>query len=194
MLTMILKGVVTFDVCDKLTYAYGFYFHHNTVGYPSVGSTDEVGIDIEGRCHDVIIEKNIVRNVSEAIYMSQIWPNAEHADDNEFDNIDINTNLFYNIGHLNSGQRMVSFVECVLAVMMLSTNTASNFYIYNNVVIASGDFHSTTYDSFGFGLPEVTTTSNYNIRNNIVIGFDGGYRNNAPVYARGTTTNTNLRD
>ena len=153
---------------DKGTSAYNVWIHNNTIGQPSLKSAQAVrGVLLEYSCSDIIIEKNLIKNVAQGVYLQQAGAVQT------VQNIDISYNIFHNIGaNVNStGWGIYWSIE-------ERTDIAKNINIYNNVFSAQTGSYSTMY---GIGLPDVGTASNVSVRNNTIINFD-----NSPVYASGT--------
>lgn len=80
-----IRGTFDLDCTNKGTSTYATWIHDNDIGqavyrqHHSNASSTLVGIDIEGYCRDVIIERNYIHHVRDGIYFSHIWPNDDHS-------------------------------------------------------------------------------------------------------------------
>ncbi len=184
-------GTLDFDVGSKGTSTYSFWIHDNIIGFPNIQNHDEMGINLEASISDAIISNNIIKNVAVGIQVTQIWPIGDHTDYNRDNNIKIHNNVLYNIGITGSAWTFGGVYGIHFADYD-SGDSVRDLYIFNNVISASGDFKSNTFDSFGINLPSGASTTNLQIKNNIIKGFNGGYSRNAPISGSGATTNNNL--
>ena len=189
-----LQGAADFDVAYKGASTYSMWFHHNTCGFSTTQTRDARGIVVEASCSDVIIEKNRFNFLNLPIMFSMIWPIGDHVNQNALTNIWITNNLLLNCGITTGGTTYGSIqgINFSNDPTYSTSKTVTNVFIWNNTIVSSGITRAQIYDCFGIGLPPGAITTNFQIKNNIIKGFNGGYSRNAPVSGWGTTTNVDL--
>lgn len=175
----IIQGVIDFAGyrCVKGLYDYSLWIHHNIIGHDSISTRYQDGIYLENYSlnssmdmSDVIIEDNIIKNVTKAItFMKVATDNQSH-----FNNINIRRNIMSNIGIINSGGLGWGIT------WNGNGGVFNDIYIYNNTIVATTE--AGTNPLVGINLPvRGSTTTNYRIINNIIQGFD-----NAPIFTDGS--------
>jgi hypothetical protein len=186
-----IQGCIDLDACDKQGGAYASWFHDNIIGFSTQQDHQEFGFDIEAHQTGLIINNNIIKNVSTGINFSFIWPIGTHPGDSYYDDIHIYNNLIYGIGMNGSGWSDGG----IYGIGWNSTrpqDDATNVYIYNNTIVASGNYHSggSTPTLYMVGIrlsSEGLSGNNIQIKNNIIKGFSvGSYA--APVWLNSTVT------
>jgi hypothetical protein len=186
-----ITGCIDLDACDKHGGAYASWFHDNVIGFDTQQDHQEFGFDIEAYQTGLIINNNIIKNVSTGINFSFIWPIGTHPGDSYYDDIHIYDNLIYGIGLNGTGWTDGG----IYGIGWNSTrpqDDATNVYIYNNTIVASGNYHSggtyPTYYVAGIRLSsEGLSANNIQIKNNIITGFAyGAYA--SPVWLNSTVT------
>jgi hypothetical protein len=149
---------------------YGVWIHNNTIGQVSLtngegahGILFENGDGNTNYTKNVIVEKNIIRNVCVGVNFDEINPAT-------LDDIRISYNLIYNIGMSGTDSKGwgIYFTDDQYA------NTINNFKVWNNVIIGA-TVHTAMW---GIQIPDTGAATNVSIRNNIVENFTY-----APVFA-----------
>jgi hypothetical protein len=163
-------GELTASTQKTGSYTYGVYIHDNYIHQTNSESFEGIrGILIEQSAEDVIIERNHIKSVATGIYMPLGYAGST------LKNVYIQYNIIEDLAGPNWQTRG-----------MLIGNpggyTCDNININNNIFIAR-DTALTTMQ--GIEIPMVGATSNVNIKNNIVQGFD-----KEPVYASGSSGET----
>jgi len=154
----------------KGSYSYGAWIHNNLIGEATVSSQTTRwtrGVQFEQQAEGIIIEKNWFKNMGSAIYFP-VYHESPFTF-STYTDINIRYNIFDNLGSAMSGASGVYFNNGHQGY----PNVCNGFYVYNNVFI--GNAGSAT--GWGIEIPDVETTSNVLIRNNIVENFDS-----EPVY------------
>jgi len=174
---------------------YGTWIHDNTTGFSSTQDHFERGINLEAYINGIIINNNLIKYVSQGIIYSFIWPQYAYGHDypSYYRDIWIYDNLIVNLGENGSGYTRGSIYGIgSTSWSQYDINTIEDVYIYNNTITSIDVTKSGVYVGTGMFLPSGVTTDNYNIRNNIIVGFDyGSYQ--APIIGWGETDNTNVR-
>jgi hypothetical protein len=166
------------DIAGRITrpgsYAFGCSIHDNIIGCASLPSVNKMGIWIEANTSvdGLYIYNNIIKNVAKGIYFY-----AGVAQACNFTNFYIYYNLIYNVGIDQSGFDDGNGITWSNRVG--TANTVSNINIYNNVIAASTRSGSTQYDGISLMPSSAGTASTFNIKNNIITGFD-----HAPISTR----------
>ena len=198
----VFQGGTDFDAAVKGSSDYSIWFHHNEVGYPTHQRSNHYGINLEASCSDVIFEKNYVHHVKAAVYVSQIWPiltgsgRNRHPYTNELSNIRISTNLFTDIGRLAGGGdwEPIYGVYFGRSSKVVDITTLDNITVDNNVIECTAVTPYSYYVT-GIWLPNANTIVNdLRIRNNIIIGFDGGSAFSAPIFGTGLYCSNDIND
>jgi hypothetical protein len=158
-----IKGEIDFgkDVTYG-TYSYGVYFHHNIVGWDAVQSVSTNGIQFEQTGQGIIVTHNTFKNLDVPIYFCQY----NYADD-YLEDIWIYTNLLYNVGRSNASSGWGIRFESGTNIL---PRYNKNIYIWNNTIVAYSNFPA----QYGIELPthaSEATTTNIDVRNNIIVGF-----------------------
>ena len=165
------SGELTAATQKTGSYTYGVYIHDNYIHQTNSESSEGIrGILIEQSAEDVIIAKNHITGVAEGIYCP-----LGYAGGNTFKNINISYNIIENLDGPN-------WQTWGMLIENPGGYTADNINIYNNVITARENGLTTMY---GIEVPIVGTTTNVNIKNNIVEGFD-----HEPIYASGSSGET----
>jgi len=159
-------GAYTYICLEKGSYDYGAWVYNNTIG-PTSSITSRVGIYLECSTEGAIIEKNLFKNLHAGISIS---PNAACSGQNVSQNHTIRYNVFNNI--TNYG--------------LYSTNDGTgavvdSIDIFNNVFYAP----AATANLVGISVFTLGETTNLNISNNIIQGFDY-----AAIYGNGASGQT----
>lgn len=153
-------GGITMICLIKGDYDYGIWIHDNTIGYDALVS-QSTGIYLERNTDGAIIERNLFKNLYNGIMVSP-------AIGETTENHDIRYNIFNGIGYYG-----IRFINGTMGAYADAIN------IYNNV------FNAGATSLIGIGLLSVGTTTNLNVANNIIVGFDY-----APMYANGKNGQT----
>ncbi len=150
-------------------YAYGLYFHHNTVG-PSApnGTTYNYGLQCEHTYEGVIVDANLFKNLYAAVLFEQYNSAAYYGDD-----VTITNNKIYNCGNTGGGGFGVYFHTGDPTLPQYITDVK----IWNNTIIASPTYGAQA----GIMLPSGNVLTNFSLRNNIIQGFSI-----APIYENQT--------
>jgi hypothetical protein len=170
----VIKGGV--DLCRVYlgTYERGVDLYNNTMGYddvvPALDTEGEVAVRLEARINGVYIHHNRFKYHAMAVY-ADIF-SASHYEDGVY----IYYNIMENIGNDIGGGYGFRYTG------ETGVGAYTNLGIWNNVIIANPEVGTT----YGVTLPS-TTTSNVNIRNNIIVGFGS-----SPVYKSSTGSYSNV--
>jgi len=144
----------------------GLTFSDNIVGPTSPIGRTAAGLQIEQYCEDIIISRNIFKNLELPIYFCNNWT----IDKTDYiDNVEISVNLIYGVTGY-SGGRGIFFETGSNDDAYYPPTSISNIKIYNNTIVAS----TVSIADYGILLPSQARTSNVtniNVRNNIIIGF-----------------------
>ncbi len=183
-------GSIDLNYNRKGAYAFCAWIHHNTIGRTTIANPNfESGIILEFRTESVLIERNIINNVSSGVQFNTRTINNSGGYPNPgggtptggfsylLDNI-IRNNLFSNV-YLGNGAGTGSGI----IVISESGNDPqiNGLDIYNNTIVAkSGD---APFIGLDFTSGENGNSRNINIRNNIVMGFTDSW-------LRGSSNNT----
>jgi len=165
-------------VTQKGSYAYGVSIHDNFIGCESLPSVNKIGIWLEANTslEDILIYNNHIKNVNKAIglYATNQVPHPTY-----YRNISIYYNIFENIGHDVNG--LDSSYGFIWTNGTGTTVTVSNIKIVNNVFSASTRANSTQWAAIVLVPKSTVTAKNFEIRNNIIIGFE-----NSPITTNST--------
>ena len=163
-------GELTASTHKTGSYTYGVWIHDNYIHQINSNIYEGIrGILIEQSAEDVIIERNHIKNVTTGIYMPLGYAGST------LKNINISYNILENIG--GPDWQAWGFL-----IANPGGYTCDNVNINNNVITARDNGLTTVY---GIEVPIVGATTNVNIRNNIVQGFD-----KEPIYAEGSSGET----
>lgn len=149
---------------QKGEYDYSVWIHDNEISQSILSNYEGThGILIEQSAENVIIERNIIRNVCLGIY----FPLAPKADGSGkiLNNVDIRYNTLDNIGVADGG---VTDGWGIYLNVAPRDYTNNSFNVYNNTIIGHIGAQSTYW---GIHIPNTGTSTNVNIRNNIVENF-----------------------
>ncbi len=164
-----ITGSVDLVNSSKGTSPYSVWIHDNTIGQPALLESENIrGILLEANASDVLIERNLIRNVAAGIFLDQIGSARKVS------NIYINTNIFNNIGVSDAGENNKGW-GIIWTEESYKNHTVNTISICNNVMIGHSGSRSTMW---GINLPHIGTARNITIRNNIIRDFDY-----TPVYA-----------
>lgn len=168
------QGSIDLNYNYKGNYNFSAWIHHNTLDHPNINSKFESGIILEFATQSAIIEDNVINNACTGVQFNTRGPGnsggyAYPAPTGGYsaltDNI-IRRNLFSNI-YRGNGSGIGVFSE--------GTNDpyVNGLYIYNNSIVAKpGD---APWWGIDFSSQARGNCSNINIRNNIIVGFAGGW-------------------
>ncbi|HAO45684.1 MAG TPA: hypothetical protein DCQ97_02080 [Chitinophagaceae bacterium] len=172
-----IQGSIDLNFTRKGAYSFGAWIHHNSVGRTPVNTNFESGIVLEFRAEHVLIENNVLNNVSSGVQFNTRSVNNDGGFPNPGGgtpaggfsyllNNTIRNNLFSNLYYGNGS-------GTAAGVIVLSENgndeQINGMNIYNNTFVAkTGAAPITCID---FSNQENGNASNVNIRNNIVTGF-----------------------
>jgi len=167
-------------------FEYTSWFHDNVIGWDEMPDHTEAGITLEAWIESVIISDNTIMNVSNGISMQQLYPIIpEWRLHNYMEEIQIYNNLIYNLGITGDGWTYGGVVGIAFTEDD-GDKTGKNCYIYNNTIVsATTDVRDDTYRVVGINYNCLTDWDGLYIRNNIIVNFDGGYSQNAPIQGIG---------
>jgi hypothetical protein len=154
-------GGITYNCLVTGDYDYGIWIHDNIIGPEEYAGSETTGIYLECNTDGAIIERNYFKNQYNGI---MVTPGSGQTCQNHT----IRYNSFS--GVRSYGIRFINGVN---------GGFANNIDIYNNVFVAG----STSL--VGIGLLSVGTTTDLNVINNIVVGFDY-----AAMFANGASGQT----
>jgi SH3-like domain-containing protein len=169
-----IQGSIDLNNQTKGTYDYSVWIHDNTISQQTLNSHYESGIILEFDTDTAIIENNILNNVSSGVIFNT-------RDQSEVTGITIRNNIMSNIGRATGdGNNGVG-----IGIYSESTDNAvlSNFYIYNNTILAATG--NAPWEGLDFSSIDNGSATNINIRNNIIRGFQDAWLRG------GNTTNMN---
>ncbi len=154
-------------ITQKGSYDYGCSIHDNFIGCVNVPAVPKIGIWLEANTSldYILIYKNHIKNVSKGIgfYATNQTPLPLF-----YNNISIYYNLIDNCGYNTTGNDQARGIWWSQASG--TTNTVNNLKIYNNVITA----RTAGAQEVGIELDCLAgvTATNFEIKNNIVTGFD----------------------
>lgn len=148
------------------TYDYGIKIYGNTIGGTSIVDAS-VGIFLECNTDGAIIERNTFKNLYDGI---RITPGTRGEQVDTAENHHISYNIFNDISYYG-----IRFINGTTGAY------ADSIDILNNVFYSSNAINNL----IGIGLLTVGTTTNLNVSNNIIMGFDL-----APMFANGAAGQT----
>ena len=155
-------------VTEKGTYDYGCSIHDNFIGCVNVPPVPKIGIWLEANTSldYILIYKNHIKNVAKGIglYATNQTPLPAF-----YNNISIYYNLIDNCGYNTTGNDQARGIWWTQASG--TTNTVNNLKIYNNVITARTGT-GTQEVGIQFGNQTGVTATNFEIKNNIITGFD----------------------
>ena len=185
-----IQGSIDLNYNRKGTYAYCAWIHHNFLNHATLNPNFESGIILEFATEAIIIENNILNNVSDGVSFNTRGVNdtggytplvpPPTGGYSYISNCIIRNNLFSNLYQGNG-------IGTAGGILVISEGTddpqISNLQIYNNTIVAKAG------DAPWIGL-DFTSQPNGNanglyIRNNIVNGF-------ADSWLKGSNGNTNI--
>lgn len=141
----------------KGSYAYGAYIHDNIIGFASLSSGYESGIIMEFGSDTVIVENNTIMNTANPVYFTPRTGNTIR-------DIRIQKNLLTGVGIVGGGAGF----GIAQQTPEDGTVTTTNFYVYNNTIIAAAGGNASNY---GIRIPDGGPSTNVRIVNNIIQGF-----------------------
>jgi len=154
-------GGITYNCLVKGDYDYGIWIHNNIIGPDTYAGSETTGIYLECNTDGAIIERNYFKNQYNGI---MVTPGSGQTCENHTIRYNIFTGVrYYGIRFINGTKG----------------GFADNIDIYNNV------FYAGSTSMIGIGMLSVGTTTNLDIANNIIIGFDY-----APMFANGASGQT----
>ncbi|HMU10753.1 MAG TPA: T9SS type A sorting domain-containing protein [Ferruginibacter sp.] len=173
----IIKGSIDINFCRKGSYAFSAWIHHNTLGRTPANTNFESGIVLEFRTESVLIENNVLNNVSSGVQFNTRPVNNDGGFPNPGGGIPtggfsyllnntIRNNVFSNLYYGNGSGTAGGVV-----VLSESGNDQqiNGMNIYNNTFVAkTGAAPITCID---FSNQENGNAVNVNVRNNIATGF-----------------------
>lgn len=179
-----IQGSIDSNTQTKDSYAYSMWIHDNTISQPTLNSRYESGIILEFSTDTAIIENNKFNNVSMGVQFNT-------RDRSIVSNINIRNNLMTNLGRAvgdgNNGGAIAFITETT------HNATLSNINIYNNTMIAAPN--NAPWEGIEFGdavSGSGGSASNFNVKNNIIIGFKNAWlRANTPTHASNINVTNN---
>ena len=184
-----IQGSIDMNFTRKGSYAFSAWIHHNTLGRSPANSNFESGIVLEFRTESILIENNVLNNVSSGVQFNTRPVNDDGGFPNPGGGIPtggfsyllnntIRNNLFSNL-YYGNGAGTAGGV--VIVSESGNDEQINGMNIYNNTFVAkTGAAPITCLD---FSNQENGNASNVNIRNNIAIGF-------TYTWLAGSSTNT----
>jgi len=154
-------GGITYNCLIRGDYDYGIWIHNNIIGPETYAGTETTGIYLECNTDGAIIERNYFRNHYNGI---MVTPGSGQTCKNHI----IRYNVFDGVRYY--GLRFINGAK---------GGFAENISLYNNV------FNAGSTSLIGIGLFSVGTTTDLNVSNNIIVGFDY-----APMFANGAAGQT----
>lgn len=181
-----IQGSIDTNTQTKGGYPYSIWIHDNVLSQPTLNSHYESGIILEFSTDTAIIENNIFRNISMGVQFNT-------RDRSIVKDIVIRNNLMANIGRAGLDGNNGGGIAFITETTHNATLTGIN--IYNNTIVASSS--NAPFEGIEFGdavSGSGGSASNFNIKNNILIGFkDAWLRANTPTHATNiNVTNNNL--
>ena len=157
-------------VTQKGSYAYGCSMHDNFIGCTNLAPVPKHGIQLEANTSldDILIYRNHFKNIQRGIY---IYVTNQTPFPTHFNNFSIYNNIFEQIGtDVNgNGDDKAIYIQYGSGITGF---TLSNLKICNNVMQASTRAGSTQEVGIQLACQSGITTSNIEIKNNIIVGFD----------------------
>lgn len=172
-----IQGSIDLNFSRKGSYAFSAWIHHNTLGRTPANTNFESGIVLEFRTESILIENNVLNNVSCGVQFNTRPVNDDGGFPNPGGgtpaggfsyllNNTIRNNLFSNL-YYGNGAGTAGGV--VIVSESGNDEQINGMNIYNNTFVAkTGAAPITCLD---FSNEENGNASNVNIRNNIAIGF-----------------------
>mgnify|MGYP000889329169 CR=1 FL=1 len=185
-----IQGSIDLSFCRKGSYNYSAWIHHNTLGRTPANVNFESGIILEYRAEHILIENNVLNNVSSGVQFNTRTVNNDGGFPNPGGGVPaggfsyllnntIRNNLFSNLYYGNGSGTGTG-------IALLSENgndeQVNGLNIYNNTFVAKAT--SGPIICFDLSNLENGNATNINIRNNILNGFSyswlaGSYPNTA---------------
>jgi hypothetical protein len=170
-----IQGSIDLNFSRKGNSPYSAWIHHNNMSRDSLNSKYESGIIFEFGTESVIVEYNIMNNISSGVQFNT-------RDSSIVTNCVIRKNLFANLA---TGQTTGTAGGVLFISEGTNNATISNMTIDNNTITATGVHDRQPWVGIDFGSSLTHgSASNIVIRNNIVTGF-------AAAWLRGSDT-TNM--
>lgn len=163
-----MTGSIDMNWQFRLSQAYSWYIHNNTIGFSSFPVGRQSGIICEFDTESIIIDSNTIRNVADGIIFS-MRPSGRLR------NIKIGYNLIYNVGSVAGGYGYgIGYFDNGSANW-----TGDTINIINNTVVATTN---TSYAPFyGINFGDASSINKFVFKDNIVQGFqDGDLITNTP--------------
>ena len=187
-----IQGSIDLSYNRKGSYDHSAWIHHNTLNHATPNPNFESGIILEFRTESILIENNVINNVSSGVQFNTRGVNNTGGNNTEtptpaggysvLSNNVIRNNLFSNVYQGNG-------TGTAAGITVISEGTDDpqirGMDIYNNTIVAkSGDAPWIGIDFTSMGASTASGT-NINIRNNIVNDFKD-------AWLKGTIGNTRL--
>ncbi|HMK04437.1 MAG TPA: T9SS type A sorting domain-containing protein [Ferruginibacter sp.] len=171
-----IQGSVDLNFSRKGAYAYSAWIHHNNIGRSPANPNFENGILLEFRTESVLIEHNIINNVSTGIQFNTRtvnqdggFPNPGGTPPGGYSYLLNNTIRNNLISNLYVGDGSGGAGGIVITSESGNDEQINGLHIYNNTIVAkAGDAPAV---GLNFSNQENGNATNVNVRNNIVIGF-----------------------
>ena len=172
-----IRGSIDLTYSRKGTYAFSAWIHHNNLGRSPANPNFESGIILEFRTESVLIENNILNNVSSGVQFNTRTVNNDGGFPNPGGgtpaggfsyllNNTIRNNLFSNLYYGNGSG---SAGGIIIVSESGNDEQINGLNIYNNTFTARTG--AAPIIGMDFSNQENGNTTNVNIRNNISIGF-----------------------
>jgi hypothetical protein len=172
-----IQGSVDLNFSRKGAYAFSAWIHHNNIGRSTLNSNFESGILLEFRTESILIEHNIINNVSTAIQFNTRSVNENGGFPNPGGgtpaggfsyllNNTIRNNLMSNL-YVGDGSGGAGGI--VITSESGNDQQINGLNIYNNTIVAKAGDNPAV--GLNFSNQQNGNATNINIRNNIVIGF-----------------------
>jgi hypothetical protein len=155
------------NMVDHVGAGYSINFYNNYIGWPSLPSTQERGILLEGKCEYMNIYQNKIERVARAFYI----PRQNYTGSDRLYHINIYSNLMVNLGQTTENYRTWGFYYSDFR----DEGETQYLLIQNNVIHASP--YSGRIPQWGIQMPHVNEMSYIYIENNIIMNW-----NTAAVY------------
>jgi len=131
-----LQGCVDVTGAWKRSTSYGIWIHDNTMGFASQQNHDEICIDLEEYVVGAIINNNKITNCNLGILNAGTWPNQDHPQNSTIDDVHIYDNLITGVGSTGGGGGIFGITWGSAEI----GDHTSNYYIYNNTIVSSGNY------------------------------------------------------
>lgn len=157
-----ISGPIDVSYVTKGAYSFGIDIHNNIIGWDSTPATQEMGIILEGDTDGIIIRNNLIKNVSDGIYISVTYMNI-------FNDVSIYYNVFQEL-YTTAATGSYKTWGIHFNGSPIAGSTGHSFYVYNNTFKAKVRTTG-NYVMHGIMLPWVPTFSDCKIKNNIILNF-----------------------